>query len=299
MMRDDKLVRVALQSKQMVERVLWVWGAILESAAEINDGGRFDFDPAEAAYFLRSDEGDIRAIIDALAAVQRLDGDRVVNWSARQFESDRSAPRQAAYRERKRAEKRDTDNIKTSGDGRVTSPSRHGDAPETKTEADIDKKEKRRSVADATRPCPEFEKFKEAYPKRGASNPWQPARQLFEQAVKSGHDPTAIIAAAKGYRQECERNRIVNTDKVAQAQTWLRQSRYSDYQAPAEEADKPIDWDSHVKFYKQVGRWPHTLGGEPGSLACRVPADILEQHGYARLHLRPMHDDHASAGEAA
>ncbi len=52
--RDDKLVRVALKSKQPVERVMWVWVAILESASEINDGGRYDFDADEAAYFLSS-----------------------------------------------------------------------------------------------------------------------------------------------------------------------------------------------------------------------------------------------------
>lgn len=141
MMRDDKLVRVAIQSKQSVERVLWVWGAILESASEVNDGGKFDFDVAEAAYFLRASEDDIRAVVDGLIAVQRLVGDCVVNWRSRQFESDRSAPRQAAYRERKRAKERDSDTQETEGDGQVTSPSRHGDAPETETEAHTEKKE--------------------------------------------------------------------------------------------------------------------------------------------------------------
>ena len=33
MMRDDKLVRAAIKSKQSIERVLWIWGAVLESAA--------------------------------------------------------------------------------------------------------------------------------------------------------------------------------------------------------------------------------------------------------------------------
>ena len=39
MMRDDKLVRIAIKTKQPIERVLWIWGAILESAAEIDDNG--------------------------------------------------------------------------------------------------------------------------------------------------------------------------------------------------------------------------------------------------------------------
>jgi hypothetical protein len=56
MMRDDKLVRVAIRSKQTIERVVWVYGAILESAAELDDEGRYDLAADEAAYFLRADE---------------------------------------------------------------------------------------------------------------------------------------------------------------------------------------------------------------------------------------------------
>lgn len=69
MMRDEKLVRVAVRVKQPVERVVWVWGAILESAAEINDGGRFDFDANSSAKFLSTTEGNIRLIADRLADV--------------------------------------------------------------------------------------------------------------------------------------------------------------------------------------------------------------------------------------
>lgn len=142
-------------------------------------------------------------------------------------------------------------------------------------------KDRIRSVADATRPNPDFEKFKEAYPKRGASNPWQPARQLFEQAVKDGHDPETIIAAARGYREESDRNKITSTDKVAQAQTWLRQKRYLDYQAPSVSSDGPIvPSEDAVKFFKAVGRWHRDYGPEPGQVGCRAPADILERHGF-------------------
>ncbi len=53
MMRDDKLVRVSIKSKQSVERVCWVWCAILESAAEIDDSGRYEIEHEEIARFLR------------------------------------------------------------------------------------------------------------------------------------------------------------------------------------------------------------------------------------------------------
>lgn len=67
MMRDEKLVSAAVKSKQPVERVVWVWGAILESAAEIDDSGRFEFDAAEAACFLHCKSDDIARIMVELA----------------------------------------------------------------------------------------------------------------------------------------------------------------------------------------------------------------------------------------
>jgi hypothetical protein len=141
MMRDEKLVRVAIRSKQPIERVLWVWGAILESAAEIDQEGRYDLDAAEVAYFLRSDEADIAGIISALADAGRLAGDCVVNWGDRQFSSDKSKERQAAYRARKKAKKDGNDGEKIGGDGGVTSPDRRGDddvtLQETETETEL------------------------------------------------------------------------------------------------------------------------------------------------------------------
>lgn len=136
MMRDEKLVSVAVRSKQPVERVVWVWGAILESAAEIDDGGRYEFDAAEAAYFLRADEADLVAIVDALTNANRLGEGVVVKWRDRQYQSDRSVARQAAYRERKRAGKGDVDGEGSVGDGGVTS--RDGGVTPQETDTDTE-----------------------------------------------------------------------------------------------------------------------------------------------------------------
>lgn len=138
MMRDEKLVRVAIKSKQPVERVLWIWGAILESAAEIDDNGRYDLDPAEVAYFLRADEDDVGAVLSALADAMRVADGSVVNWGDRQFSSDRSRDRQTAYRERKKAEKRRSDGEEAKGYGEVTSPIRHGDGEVTPQETETE-----------------------------------------------------------------------------------------------------------------------------------------------------------------
>lgn len=90
MMRDDKLVRVALKSRQTVERVTWVWGAILESAAELDDGGRYEIDHGEIAYFLRAEETEIATIETALATAGRVEGSCVSKWKDRQFQADRT-----------------------------------------------------------------------------------------------------------------------------------------------------------------------------------------------------------------
>ncbi len=138
MMRDEKLVSAAIKSKQPIERVLWVWGAILESAAEIDKEGRYELDPAEVAYFLRSDEGDIASILAALSGMGRIADGAVVKWGNRQFSSDKSKERVAAFRERKRAEKHDANDGVTDGNGDVTLQKRHGNPPETETELETD-----------------------------------------------------------------------------------------------------------------------------------------------------------------
>ena len=121
MMRDEKLVKVAVRAKQPVERVLWVWGAILESAAEINDDGRYDLDAGEAAYFLRCDETDISGIETELEGAGRVSKGVVERWWDRQHSSDSGAERQRRYRERKARNALSEGDDNRNGDGRVTS----------------------------------------------------------------------------------------------------------------------------------------------------------------------------------
>lgn len=132
--RDDKMVRAALRSKQPVERVIWVWVAILESAAEINDNGRYDFDADEAAYFLRADADELRCIESALADLGRIDSGAVAKWGDRQFTSDTSTERVKRFRDRKnlRGNVADED-----GERCETPVKRFSNAPEPETEANI------------------------------------------------------------------------------------------------------------------------------------------------------------------
>lgn len=133
--RDDKLVRASIKSKQSIERVVWVWTAILESAAEIDDGGRYEIDHEEMARFLRCPAGKLAAVEDALVALGRVADGVVAKWSGRQFQSDRSAERTKRYRQRQ-ATQCDGEQGK-SRDDVVTSQERRRDAPETETETDV------------------------------------------------------------------------------------------------------------------------------------------------------------------
>ncbi|MBX8824737.1 hypothetical protein [Ochrobactrum sp. SFR4] len=136
MMRDEKLVTVAIRSKQSVERVVWVWGAILESAAEVDDAGRFEVDAAEVAYFLRADETDILNVMDALEQSGRIAAGCVVKWGDRQYQSDKSVERQARYRERQRAKKSNNNEVLENSDVTVTSRDGVVTPQETDTETD-------------------------------------------------------------------------------------------------------------------------------------------------------------------
>lgn len=243
MMRDDKLVGAAIRAKQTVERVVWVWGAILESAGEINDGGKFEIDPAEVAYFLRADEADISSILSALAHAGRVAEGVVVNWGARQFQSDTSATRQAAYRERKRANDDQRDVQKTSGDVTVTAASRHGDAPETETEANTEKKLSRSKPTECE--PSRFEEFWKAYPRRDGPNPRKDAEKKFAVMVKTGVDPQTMIDAAKQLAVDEARRGNIGTRFIPQAVTWLNGQRWIDH--ATEIVDQKLADDGNVE----------------------------------------------------
>jgi hypothetical protein len=246
MMRDDKLVGAAIRAKQPVERVVWVWGAILESAAEINDGGRYEFDIAEVSYFLRADEADICAVIDALTNAGRLAAGVVVNWGARQFQSDRSAPRQAAYRERKRSRDSGCDDQKEHGDVVVTSPDRHGDAPETETETETNTEADIIAARAPTKP----QRLKKSRARQKVSIP---EGFLFSQdtrnyAVKLGFSSPEIEREHQRFIRHARQNDRRCADWEAAAENWFDKA--------AEFSGKPIPIDPAVaadalkgKFY--------------------------------------------------
>lgn len=262
MMRDDKLVSAAIKAKQPVERVVWVWGAILESAAEIDDGGKFCLDAAEVAYFLRADEADIRIVMDALVALGRIADDRVVKWGDRQFTSDRSADRQARYRERKRSETARSDEGKPSPSDGVTSPSRHGDAPEAETETDTEAATQQPRV-------------------------W-PADRLIEAASSNGGCQPSLVTSIgqilayqqKGYDLDRDILPVIRAKASPSVGSWRYFGKIieANAQQQAQIAERPpepdVDWVGRLEVWRK-GTWVHVWGPKPGEHGCRVPPELL------------------------
>jgi hypothetical protein len=193
MMRDEKLVRAAVKSKQPVERVVWVWGAILESASEINDGGRYELDVGEAAYFLRCDEADLAGIVTSLSDLGRLAGGVVARWGDRQYSSDAAAERQRRYRERKAANRHDEGDSHHNGDAEsdVTPPSRDGRVTVQETDTELEAEEEKNISLESER---EFEDWYAAFPKHVGKGQ---ARRSYRAARRKASAETLLLAAKR------------------------------------------------------------------------------------------------------
>lgn len=140
---DPKLGEVSLVSGASRSVVIATWHAILEACATANAGGVFDLNARRVAAMLGEQISLIQSVFDGLAEVGMVDGDTVLRWKDRQFESDKSAARTRAWRERRRTshavaeqsgdgDKTSCDVTETTSDGFVTSP-----YTETDTETDI------------------------------------------------------------------------------------------------------------------------------------------------------------------
>ena len=85
----------------------------------------------------------------------------------------------------------------------------------------------------------QFQNFWRTYPSRGRhSNPKKPARAKFDAALKRGVAVADIIRGAENFAVYVERE---GTDPkyVAQAQTWLHQERWAQYQEQEAAGSKP------------------------------------------------------------
>lgn len=163
------------------------------------------------------------------------------------------------------------------------------DPPQATLQTDRSLKEKRREeersnkirrVAAATPTDDKFEEFWREYPKRKGDNPKNPARKLFDAAVKQGADPNAIIS---GVKIACARNREkIGTEYIPQAVKWLRDRRWEDY-TESIAAPAAVDWRKRMEFWAKSPThnrdWFQGWGPAPDQSGCQVPRELLIEFG--------------------
>lgn len=157
----------------------------------------------------------------------------------------------------------------------------------------ITNKQRTDSQAVATATRPDLGKifddhFWPTYPKREGSNPKAPARTAFAVAVKSGADPSAIVAAAGRYAASIAKSNQTGTRFVAQAKTWLHQKRWQDYPEEAAQAagpPRPPDptMPSHEELKRRYGVGNEQASGQgvgvrtTGDRICRETTTTTEE----------------------
>ncbi len=113
-----------------------------------------------------------------------------------------------------------------------------GDAGEQHPERTKKERTKKHTVDSS--PASGFEEFWRAYPSRKPHpNPTAPAKKKFEGAINRGVPPADIIRGANNFALYVEHERL-NSKYVAQAQTWLSQERWSEYQEAAVTEPTPL-----------------------------------------------------------
>lgn len=121
---DAKLGEVALVAECSRSVAIAAWHCLLESAATLNDGGRFDATPRRVAVILNEPPSLIEKVMAEMEALGMIDSGCITAWKRRQHESDSSTERSRKHR-----------NAKRNAD--ATLQQRSATPPETDTETDI------------------------------------------------------------------------------------------------------------------------------------------------------------------
>jgi hypothetical protein len=129
------------------------------------------------------------------------------NWDKRQYSSDSSAARTAAYRERKKQERKDG----------VTSQSRHGDALDTDTDTDTEHKKTKQKNE-----YPDwFEDLWKRYPSRMGGNDKRKAFHAANARLSEGKTTEYLSSAVDRYRLFAVATNKINTEYTLQAATFF------------------------------------------------------------------------------
>ncbi len=287
MTRDDRLIEAAMRSKQPLDRVVFVWCCILESASECDEGGAYLVAPETIAYQLRVPPARIRAVFDALSASDRIADGRVIQWSSRQFESDQSAARMRRHRENKRRHGDDGppngDVTECHGDVTVTDQSR---AEQNRAEAG--KPASALSREPASLPSIEDQEFEAAC--RHAVVGWEPPKGSFKPMLALGGDREEIAGILREVATS-GRSPVGSWKLWAEDIVPERRAARKAPPRPAARASPPaaaVDDSPRVntpsgprslaflRAEHAAGRWSKLYGPLPGQPGCPIAEPALE-----------------------
>jgi hypothetical protein len=104
-----------------------------------------------------------------------------------------------------------------------------------------------------------------------------------------GPPPRQDVEFEKFHQHALQTGRMLK-DWVAGWRTWVLKGLEYDQQrrppiAAASTIPDPasIDWNTRVEKHKNGAIWPIGWGPQPGFAGCKVPPDVLAQHGFGRV----------------
>lgn len=149
--KDDKIAEVSVMAGCSRSVAIAVWHAILESAAETDDAGRFETTPRRVAAALCEPAPLVEAVVIAMEEIGMLKEGGVAAWKARQYESDNSTERSRKHRETKRNAASQARNGGATLQGRSETP------PEAETDTDSETDEDTGKPASSSAGQPEID----------------------------------------------------------------------------------------------------------------------------------------------
>ncbi|MFG1429314.1 hypothetical protein [Roseixanthobacter glucoisosaccharinicivorans] len=302
--KDDKLAEASVIAGCSRSIAIAVWHSILESAAETEDGGRFETTPRRVAAALAEPMEAIKSVFDAMAEIGMIEGGAVSAWRRRQYEGDTSTERSRRLRERRRnVAVTDCNGDATGCNVAGTLQGRCATPPDTEADTETEEDAHASSAgAGDTEASPE-----PSQPPEPASEPPHPAAQLATKITslfrRLSNDPNRLtldthpvhLWAAQGFDMRlCEAVVLGKLEQRLLAGKSVRSLNYFEEDireahqkrapeipksAPVAVRDpatvKPAEWERAVRRFGDTGDWPEAvLGPPPGHPKCTAPGEL-------------------------
>jgi len=266
--KDDKLAEAAIVAGCSRSVVIAVWHSLLESAAEVGDGGRFETTARRVAAVLGEPLATIDAVFMALAEIGMVEDGSIAAWKRRQYESDTSTERVRKHREAKRNANPVPGNANETFHHRCVTP------PEAETET-----EDTASAVSSARAGPSYDQI-ESQCRKAAGLENDPSPSLLDlspinQLLAKGADlERDIVPVIRAKARPGVRSWRFFVPAIVEAMTPAAGiSGIKPSAPPVPDEDR---WARSLKSHA-MGIWSDHWGPEPGKPGCRIPDAFVAQ----------------------